>query len=229
MFKILGADGKEYGPVAIDQIRKWISEGRANRDTMAQQTGDSSWKPLGQYADLADLFGAPPPIASAIPPTAPSAPAAPAIPAVPVAPVYSTAPRAGADARTRAEQMVSGPAIGLMVTAGLGLLFGLIGLIMSIGGTMPSMPGVDPEFARIITKLAYGPIAIGTKVIGLGISGLILFGAIRMQSLTSHGLAMAVAILAMIPCFSPCCLLGLPFGIWALVVLSKPEVKSQFK
>jgi hypothetical protein len=229
MFKILGADGKEYGPVAIDQIRKWISEGRANRDTMAQQTGDSSWKPLGQYADLADLFGAPPPIASAIPPTAPSASSAPAIPAVPVAPVYSTAPRAGADARTRAEQMVSGPAIGLMVTAGLGLLFGLIGLIMSIGGTMPSMPGVDPEFARIITKLAYGPIAIGTKVIGLGISGLILFGAIRMQSLTSHGLAMAVAILAMIPCFSPCCLLGLPFGIWALVVLSKPEVKSQFK
>jgi hypothetical protein len=229
MFKILGADGKEYGPVAIDQIRKWISEGRANRDTMAQQTGDSSWKPLGQYADLADLFGAPPPIASAIPPTAPPASSAPAIPAVPVAPVYSTAPRAGADARTRAEQMVSGPAIGLMVTAGLGLLFGLIGLIMSIGGTMPSMPGVDPEFARIITKLAYGPIAIGTKVIGLGISGLILFGAIRMQSLTSHGLAMAVAILAMIPCFSPCCLLGLPFGIWALVVLSKPEVKSQFK
>ena len=229
MFKILGADGKEYGPVAIDQIRKWISEGRANRDTMAQQTGDSSWKPLGQYADLADLFGAPPPIASAIPPAAPLAPAAPAIPAVPVTPVSAPAPRTGSDARTRAEQMISGPAIGLMVTAGLGLLFGLIGLVMSIGGTMPSMPGMDPEFARIITKLAYGPIAIGTKVIGLGISGLILFGAIRMQSLTSHGLAMAVAILAMIPCLSPCCLLGLPFGIWALVILSKPEIKSQFK
>jgi hypothetical protein len=49
-----------------------------------------------------------------------------------------------------------------------------------------------------------------------------------MQQLTSHGLAMAAAIIAMIPCFSPCCVLGLPFGIWALVVLSKPEVKSQF-
>jgi hypothetical protein len=32
----------------------------------------------------------------------------------------------------------------------------------------------------------------------------------------------------MIPCISPCCLLGLPIGIWALVVLLKPEVKAAF-
>jgi hypothetical protein len=38
---------------------------------------------------------------------------------------------------------------------------------------------------------------------------------------------MAAAIMAMIPC-NCCCLLGLPFGIWALVMLMKPEVKSQF-
>ena len=50
----------------------------------------------------------------------------------------------------------------------------------------------------------------------------------RCSKLRSRGLAMTAAILAMIPCFSPCCLLGLPFGIWALVVLSKPEVQSQF-
>jgi hypothetical protein len=40
---------------------------------------------------------------------------------------------------------------------------------------------------------------------------------------------LAAAIVALIPCFSPCCLIGLPIGIWALVVLSKPEVKSQFE
>jgi hypothetical protein len=49
-----------------------------------------------------------------------------------------------------------------------------------------------------------------------------------MQSLRSYGFAFAAAILAMIPCLTPCCVLGLPFGIWALVVLNKPEVKSQF-
>lgn len=37
------------------------------------------------------------------------------------------------------------------------------------------------------------------------------------------------AILAMIPCVSPCCLLGLPLGIWALIVLLKPEVKAAFQ
>ena len=39
---------------------------------------------------------------------------------------------------------------------------------------------------------------------------------------------MTASILAVVPCVSPCCLVGLPIGIWALVVLSKPEVKSQF-
>jgi hypothetical protein len=31
----------------------------------------------------------------------------------------------------------------------------------------------------------------------------------------------------MLPC-SICCLVGLPIGIWAVVVLSKPEVKGTF-
>jgi len=36
------------------------------------------------------------------------------------------------------------------------------------------------------------------------------------------------SILAMVPCISPCCLLGIPIGIWALVVLMKPEVQQAF-
>jgi hypothetical protein len=35
-------------------------------------------------------------------------------------------------------------------------------------------------------------------------------------------------VVAMVPCLSPCCILGLPLGIWALIVLMKPEVKSSF-
>ena len=225
MFKILGADGKEYGPVTIDQIKKWIIEGRANRETMAQQTGDSNWKTLGEFADFGDALGIPPPVQGAVqPPVATPARIAPA--AAAPAPAF----RSSADPRARAEQLVAGPAICLMVTAGLGLLFGLIGLTSSLffPGQVPSMPGLDPDVVHFIEKFAYGPIAIGTKIIGIAISALILVGGIRMQKLTSHGLSLAVAIIAMIPCLSPCCLLGIPFGIWALIVLSKPEVKSQF-
>ena len=29
MFNIIGADGKQYGPVTADQVRQWVREGRA--------------------------------------------------------------------------------------------------------------------------------------------------------------------------------------------------------
>jgi hypothetical protein len=47
------------------------------------------------------------------------------------------------------------------------------------------------------------------------------------EDLKSYGLAMTSSILAMIPCHV-CCMVGLPIGIWALIVLLKPEVKSAF-
>ncbi|MEY2428203.1 MAG: hypothetical protein QOJ40_1088, partial [Verrucomicrobiota bacterium] len=67
-----------------------------------------------------------------------------------------------------------------------------------------------------------------SSIIGIAVSGLILFGGLKMKKLESHGLAMGASIIAMIPCISPCCLVGLPIGIWAVVVLSKPEVKGAF-
>jgi len=48
-----------------------------------------------------------------------------------------------------------------------------------------------------------------------------------MKNLESYGWAMTACILGMLPCHS-CCILGLPFGIWGLTVIHKPEVKSQF-
>lgn len=54
-----------------------------------------------------------------------------------------------------------------------------------------------------------------------------LYGGLQMRQMKNHGVAMAAAIAACIPCFS-CCCLPLPVGIWALVVLTKPEVKQAF-
>jgi hypothetical protein len=70
MFKIIGGDGRPYGPVSVEQIRQWIAEGRANAQTLAQLEGSLEWKPLGQYSEFASS-AAPP----AMPPTpTPSAP-----------------------------------------------------------------------------------------------------------------------------------------------------------
>lgn len=70
MFKIIGGDGKQYGPVTVDQVREWITSGRANGQTMAQRDGDADWKPLAQIPEFAEAFSA-----SATPPPPPSAPA----------------------------------------------------------------------------------------------------------------------------------------------------------
>lgn len=56
----------------------------------------------------------------------------------------------------------------------------------------------------------------------------LLIGAVQMYRGRSYGLAMMASIVALLPCTWSCCGLGLPFGIWALVVLLKPETKEYF-
>lgn len=76
MYKIVGADQKEYGPVDADQIKAWITEGRANGQTVARFE-DGPWKPLRAFPEFAaDLAAAPPALATgAPPPTGAGAPA----------------------------------------------------------------------------------------------------------------------------------------------------------
>jgi len=50
----------------------------------------------------------------------------------------------------------------------------------------------------------------------------------RMENLRSYQMVVLSCVLAMLPCFSPAVLIGLPMGIWALVVLFRPEVRAAF-
>jgi hypothetical protein len=52
MFKILGHDQQEYGPVSADVLRQWIAERRANAQTMVQAGGTTEFKPLGQFPEF---------------------------------------------------------------------------------------------------------------------------------------------------------------------------------
>jgi GYF domain 2 len=214
MYKIIGADQKEYGPVPIHQIRQWIIEGRVNAQTSARAEGDPEWKPLGAFPDFAEALGsASLRMPSAFPAGAPTA--------------------AGADPRSAALSAVSGPAIGLIVTSGLNILYGVWQLVnLAIRHATfempPGMPALhDPQIQRIL-QLAYGPIGIASAAFALLMTVLILIGAFRMRALRTYPLAITASILAVVPCITPCCLVCLPFGIWALVVLNRPDVKLQF-
>src|SRR5258706_11554267 len=59
MYKVLGADGKEYGPVSAMDLRRWIAEGRVNAQSQLKPEGGDNWRPIGSFPELA--VTAPPP------------------------------------------------------------------------------------------------------------------------------------------------------------------------
>jgi hypothetical protein len=65
MYKIIGADQKEYGPVTGDQLRQWIAEGRMNAQTRVRAEGSETWQPLSAFPEFAGIPGA---AAAATPP-----------------------------------------------------------------------------------------------------------------------------------------------------------------
>jgi hypothetical protein len=197
MYKIIGADQKEYGPVSAEQVNAWIAEGRVNALTRILPEGATEWKVLGDMPEFA----------AASPGTALAMPAAP--------------PSGSSGA-----EKVNGPATGLIVVAILGVVLQIVSLIFNLAGASILSNARMPNQAW--ANMFSGTIGAVSSIIVILLSGVILFGGIKMKKLESYGLAMAASILAMIPCFSPCCLLGLPIGIWAVVVLAKPEVKSAF-
>jgi TM2 domain-containing membrane protein YozV len=64
MYRIIGTDGQHYGPISIDQLRRWMGEGRVNAQTLVQVEGAQEWKPLGTVLELAAELKAPPPISA---------------------------------------------------------------------------------------------------------------------------------------------------------------------
>ena len=69
---------------------------------------------------------------------------------------------------------------------------------------------------------------VGVCIFAILVNGGILFAMIQMMRLRWWGLALAGCIVAGLPIASSgCCLLTLPFAIWAIVVLS--QVKASFR
>lgn len=67
MYKIIGADQKEYGPVSAEQLRQWIAEGRVNAQTLVHPEGETEWKPLSSFSEFADILRTTPGLTSALP------------------------------------------------------------------------------------------------------------------------------------------------------------------
>jgi hypothetical protein len=66
MYRVLGADGKEYGPINDEVLRQWITQGRANAQTKVRAEGGTEWQTLAMVPEFEAVFaaapGGPPPL-----------------------------------------------------------------------------------------------------------------------------------------------------------------------
>ena len=128
-----------------------------------------------------------------------------------------------------AAQRLAGPALGLIITASLSLAMSVcitaiyvVVLLMTLSGrnfgNQPAPPNLELGAAILIV----------VGVLGILRGTLVIVGAVKMKSSNNYGLAMAAAIVAVIPCLS-CWLIEAPFGVWALVALNDRAVHGAFR
>ena len=205
-YHFIGGDGKTYGPYSQEQMQQFMAENRVNTTSQVSADG-AAWQPAAQFPELASPTGAPP------------------VPATLGAPVPPGIPQPMAANPAAAEAMVKGPAIFMMVLAIITILLQLLFavLVWLAGSAIAADP--PPEIRdKIIAQGAFG---LGYSVVYIIINIIILIGSIKMKKCQSYGLAMAASILCIL-CDWGCCCLGIGAGIWAIVVLYKPEVKATF-
>lgn len=131
------------------------------------------------------------------------------------------------------ESRVQGPAIGLLIAGGLGALFWLLRLVLTgvIFGILGIATTTDPQMQNdpdaALAMLLMGVATVAISIVPVVMNLVICWGAWKLMRLESYTWSMTAAILALIPCQPPCCLLTIPFGIWAIVVMQEPAVRDR--
>jgi hypothetical protein len=207
MYKILGGDGKEYGPVSEAELRQWLSEGRANAETQVQSEGSHDWQALGTLPQFSDLRPAQSPSATFAGTTAPDA----------------------------AARIIAPAAWALMATGILGVLWNLGQCVWYAVRGADSNPYLQRILAQNpaaseATMLGFKAGIVGSLILGVALAAFVVYAGNRMRQLNSWGMALTAGILALLPCCGssfPVCILSFPVGVWVIVVLSMKKASFQ--
>ncbi|MBT4691910.1 MAG: hypothetical protein HOB73_01025 [Planctomycetaceae bacterium] len=128
-----------------------------------------------------------------------------------------------------AKALVKPPAMILMILS-------IISIVVSVGVLFFFAGEIDVAVLEDLTRANSDEQEKAVEVIG-NVVGVILsipfhlffiYGCKKMMKLESKSVVWMMLILAVIPCCTPCCL-GLPIGIWGIVVMNDPIVKLAFK
>ena len=121
---------------------------------------------------------------------------------------------------------VVAPAIVLLVISGLGLATSIFNVVFAFSD--PQINPKDPPFIQELKKSSTGPVVATIQSAFVVVNLLIIGGAVQMMRFKTWGFALAASIIAMLNFGTFCCVLGLPVGIWSLVILVQPDVKQAF-
>jgi predicted RNA-binding Zn-ribbon protein involved in translation (DUF1610 family) len=120
------------------------------------------------------------------------------------------------------EWAVKAPGIAMMAVSGISLIMTIVYFISS-GMEMAAFGrAAGDEGATIVV----GVVLLVVFVIAAAVYGLMFLGGFKMFRMESWGLALTGAILMVFPCTFFC--MGIPVGIWAIVVLSLSNVRRAF-
>jgi hypothetical protein len=174
-YRVLGTDGKEYGPVTQPQLQLWITEGRILGESQVSRSDDGPWRQAGQFAELKW------PGTITITPQTRAA-----------RPEFATAPTVNPGIRAGLERQVRGGASWFYWIAGL----------TAVNAVLASSGGFFVIGLQITLELGTGPIALAIEAVAIGL--LVLFGVFAHQAhlwafilgMALYGLDAAFALLA---------------------------------
>ncbi|MBI2479838.1 MAG: hypothetical protein HYV60_14750 [Planctomycetia bacterium] len=146
---------------------------------------------------------------------------------------YSTPKPAGARAARPQQRGRTGAEIATMICGGcliayaaVQIIFVTISLFVSGAASFAVLDRVKEQGGN---NAAMGIVA--GQILAVVLSGVVMFtilaGGVQMIRFKVWGLCLAACILTMMPC-SYLCILGLPIGIWGIVMLSLGSVRSAF-
>jgi hypothetical protein len=232
MFTIIGADGKEYGPVSAEQVKGWITAGRANGQTKVKREGTTEWRPLAEFPEFADVAGgSPPPPVSAAPPAGPVDPKAYADELIARAPKLLIGDTIG-----RSWELLKAnfwPLVGVTLVVGLvqGLL-GVIPILGSIAGLLLSGVFGGGLYYYYLRRLRGQPAEMGDAFAGFSLAFVpLMLGGLVSSLLTCVGLILLIIpgiYLAVAWCFTVPLIIDQKLEFWTAMEVSRRLVTTQW-
>lgn len=122
------------------------------------------------------------------------------------------------------------PAIALLVLAPIAIIFMTADFGFRVYNLMNGdIPVIIDQPGATQGAVIGAYIGAGVDVLAIVCQIVVIIGAIGMLKVKSYNMAMTASVISVVPCLSACCVVGMPFGIWAIVILNDSTVKAAFR